>query len=155
MKAQASELVEILMLIVGVSLMFVISQFFIISKYSSGASQVLEEQEYEKTLDSVNGFFYSKIPVFEKTYSQLLGDMIANDMEIVDYGKKYGGINVTEVIYNYFSNYFGSSWYLKIPSINKNLGFSPPSNKRIFSFQMRIPVPSFNGRVENVEFVRW
>jgi hypothetical protein len=154
-KAQTIELVEILILVVGVSLMFIISQFFIVSKYSSSTSQLTEEQEYEKVLNVVKNFLYTKIPVFEKTYGQLLGDMIVNDVEIVDYGKKYGGINVTEVVYEYFSFYFQNNWYLKIPEKNKFFGFNPPSDKKITTFLMRFPIPSYIGDVIDVEFGKW
>jgi len=154
MKGQM-ELIEILVLIVGVLILFTISNYFVVSRYSSSSEQLIYEQEYEKTLDVVKNFFYAKIPVFEKTYAQIFGDAIVNDMEIVDYGNKYGGINSTEIVYNYFSSYFQKNWYLKIPSKNKFFGFNSQEGKKVITFILRFPLPSYNSEVIDIEFAKW
>ena len=84
----------------------------------------------------------------------MLGDMIVNKMEIVDYGRKYGGLNVTQIINDYFSSYFDDKWYLKVRNESLFFGFNPPSSD-ITTFILRFPIPSFTGKVISVEFGKW
>ncbi|MEM5829297.1 MAG: hypothetical protein QW040_00385 [Candidatus Aenigmatarchaeota archaeon] len=115
MKAQTTELMDLLILVVGVSILFFITYFFSSSRSQESMAMVSAQYQYERVVEAVRNFFYIKIPKFDKTYGQMLGDMIVNGGEdIVNYGEKYGGINVTKLIYEYFDFHFQDKWNLNL-----------------------------------------
>ena len=79
MKGQTKEIMEIVILVVGVSVLLTMSYFFLTSNVPQTKTLLVEQQQYERVSDAVKNLFYARIPVIEKTYAQLLGDMIEND----------------------------------------------------------------------------
>lgn len=116
MKGQSKEIIELLILVVGIIVALLIYYFFFVRTQSSVSSLETEQHEFERVGDTVKDFFYTKVPGFDKTYGQLLSDMIiAEGKDVVDYGQRYGGINVTKVVYEYFDSYFPKKWRVTIP----------------------------------------
>jgi len=108
------ELMEILTIVIGVSILLVLS-YFLFSKTSESSSSVLtEESQYEKVTVFVSNFFYSRIPEVDKTVAQLFADRLLSDGDIVYYGERYGGLNATKIIYDYFDSYFDKQWNLSV-----------------------------------------
>jgi len=104
-----------MILIVGIFLLIFLSYFLFTSTSSQSTSLIVTQHEYEKVTDVVRNFLYTRIPNLEKNYGQLLGDMVVNGGEdVVDYGERYGGINVTKIIYEYFDNYYPQRWMLNL-----------------------------------------
>lgn len=156
MKGQTKEMMEIVILIIGVSVLITTSYFFLTSDVPQTRTLLIEEQEYERVTDAVKNLFYARIPVIEKTYAQLLGDMVVNEYEIVDYGYDYGSVNVNETIHSYFESYFEENWHFKVFNGKEyNFGYEVPMDKRIRTFRMKFPVPSFEGEVMEIEFKQW
>ena len=121
----------------------------------STGSLLLEMHRYDSMTNTVKNFFYIRIPILNKTYAQMLGDMVVNDAEdLVDYG--YGNINVTEIIYEYFDPYYGEDWHFRVFNEKKyDFGYKIPSNVRIRTFLMKFPLPSYEGGVMRIEFKNW
>ena len=157
MKGQTKEIMEIVILVIGVSVLLTMSYFFLTINAPQTGSLLVEQQQYERVTDAIKNLFYSRIPVIEKTYAQLLGDMIENDgYEMVDYGYDYGSVNVTDAIYSYFKSNFEERWHFRIfNGEDYNFGYDVPLNKRIRTFRMRLPIPSFSGEVVKIEFKQW
>jgi hypothetical protein len=114
MKAQTLELMEILAMVVGISILIILSYFLSSRSIEVSSSAVVEESQYERVMKFVTNFFYSRIPEIDKTIAQLLADRILSESEVVYYGERYGGLNVTKLIYDYFGQYFGDRWNLTI-----------------------------------------
>ena len=76
--------------------------------------------------------------------------------DVVDYGDRYGGVNATKIIYDYFDSYFYGRWHLRVLGKKEyNFGYEAPTNIRKRTFLMRFPLPSYIGEVVNVEFEQW
>jgi len=157
MKGQTKEMMEIVILVIGVSVLIAMSYFFLTSNIPQTRTLLVEQQEYERVTEVVKNLFYARIPVVEKTYAQFLGDMVVNDgYEIVDYGYDYGSVNVTKMVHSYFESYFEENWHFKVFNGNEyDFGYDVPLNKRIRTFRMKFPVPSFSGEVMEIEFKQW
>lgn len=155
MKGQTKEMMEIVILVIGVSVLITMSYFFLTSNVPQMRTLLIEQQEYEMVIEVVKNLFYARIPVVEKTYAQFLGDMIVNDgYEMVDYG--YGSVNVTKIIHSYFESYFGGNWHFKVFNGKEyDFGYDVPLNKRIRTFRMNFPIPTFSGEVVEIEFKQW
>ena len=157
MKGQTKEIMEIVILVIGVSVLLTMSYFFLTSNIPQTRTLLVEQQEYERVTEVVKNLFYARIPVVEKTYAQLLGDMIVNDgYEMVDYSYDYGSVNVTKIIYSYFEPYFEENWHFKVFNEKEySFGYYIPLSKRIRTFRMKLPIPSFSGEVMEIEFKQW
>ena len=157
MKGQTKETIEIVILVIGVTILLTMSYFFLTINIPQTGTLLAEQQQYERVTDVMKNLFYARIPIIEKTYAQLLGDMVENDgYEIVDYGYEYGSVNVTEIIHTYFESYFEERWYFRIFNEKQyDFGHDVPLNVRIRTFRSRLPVPSFSGEVVNIEFKQW
>lgn len=113
MKGQTMELTELLILVAGSAILIIMSYFLFSAKTPQTTALLLRQHNYERVTEAVKNFLYTRIPGFDKTYGQLLADMIINGGEdVVDYGERYGGVNVTKVVYDYFDNYFPGRWSL-------------------------------------------
>lgn len=121
MKGQTKELMDFVIVIVGVSIMLIMSYFIFGTKTIKISSITTEEHMYGNVIDSSIDVFYMKIPEIDKVFAQMLGDMVmikGNYTGVVDYGDAYGGINVTKIVYSYFDSYFGEKrWRLIVPRI--------------------------------------
>ena len=158
MKGQTKEIMDFVIIIVGVSIMLIMSYFLFGSKTPHITSISIEQHQYARTLDTVTNIFYTRIPGIDKVLAQMLGDLIVSGKDgIVDYGDRYGGINVTKIVYENFDAYFDKNWNLKIIYEDKKLefGYSVPLGKRTRTFIMKLPLPSFEGESINAEFKNW
>ncbi|MEM5870321.1 MAG: hypothetical protein QXR09_04130 [Candidatus Aenigmatarchaeota archaeon] len=114
MKGQTIELIEMLMIIVGISILLILFYF---SYYRTSLPQeeiLTEEIQYERITNFVVNFFYSRIPGIDKTVSQIFSDRLLSDSDIVYYGERYGAVNFSQIIYDYFDSYFDKRWNLSI-----------------------------------------
>ena len=158
MKGQTKEIMDFVIIVVGVSIMLVMSYFLFGAKTPQITSISIEQHQYARTLDTVTNIFYTRIPGIDKVLAQMLGDLVlSEDDYIVDYGDRYGGINVTKIVYENFDAYFDKNWNLKISHIDRKLefGYNVPIRKRIRTFIIKLPLPSFEGEIINAEFKNW
>jgi MFS superfamily sulfate permease-like transporter len=157
LKGQTREMLNLLTLIVGISIAIVLSYFLFFSKIPQTKSLAIEYNQYYRTLEFSRNIFYIRIPGIDKVLAQLIGDMIVNKNEIVDYGNEYGKINVTKIIYDIFDFYFDKNWNFKVSYEEKDFafGYRVPNEKRVRSYPIKLPLPSFEGEIINVEFRQW
>jgi hypothetical protein len=118
-KGQTSELIELLILVVGVSILLLISYYLFTTKTPKIAAVVSELHKYERITDAVNEFYYTKISGTDRTLAQLIADRVASGKNPVTYGKGFGNIDVDNQTIKFFDSYFGKNWRLEIkpPSI--------------------------------------
>jgi len=163
MKGQTKEIMDFVIVVVGLSIMLIMSYFLFGAKTPQITSISIEQHQYARTLDTVTNIFYTRIPGVDKVLAQMIGDLVLakNDEnnDIVDYGDRYGGINVTKIVYENFDAYFDKNWNLKMSYEDKKLefGYSTPISKktRIRTFIIKLPIPSFEGEIINAEFKNW
>lgn len=150
-------MLNLLTLVVGVSIIVVLSFFLFFTKAPQVKILVVEQHQYGRLSEFSKNIFYIKIPGIDKVLTQLIGDMIINKNEIVDYGNEHGSINVTKIIYDIFDFYFGKNWNFKVSYEGKDFifGYKIPNEKRIRSYLIKLPLPSFEGEIINVEFKQW
>jgi len=146
------ELMEILILVVGITISLSLFYFSSQKLIFSRSKVMVETSKYEKLMDASRNFFYARIPLFEKTYAQLLADLISTEgRDVVYYGERYGGLNVTKVIHDYFYSYFEKRWNLRAGDLV--FGYEIPKERR--TFVMKLPLPSFTGEVIDVVISIW
>lgn len=118
-------MIELSLVVVGVSIVIILSYFLFTGRTPQIKSMYSEEHEYERVGDAIQDVFYMRIPGIDKVFIQMLGDLIVNEGKIeyedgmVDYGDKYGAVNVTEIVYDYFDSYFFKRWNLTVPLVTK------------------------------------
>jgi hypothetical protein len=154
------ELMEILILVVGITVILTISYYFFTSSAESQAQMILEEKEFNRVMDEVVVFFYEKIPIIDKNLAQVLGDYLRwGENSYILYGKYYGILNVKEFVENHFNSTFDQNWHLETSyKGNKTeFGFNKPEKTRLRTFIIRLPIPKAltDGEVINVEFTQW
>jgi hypothetical protein len=113
-KGQSSELIELLILIVGVSIALIISYFFFATGTPKVSNILIESHKYDRLTDITNEFYYTKIAGTERTLSQLLGDRIASGKNPVLYGKDWGNIDVDNLTVQFFDTYFNKKWRFSV-----------------------------------------
>jgi len=114
MKGYSKEMIELLLLIIGFSILIILSYFLFTSGVPLTRTLPVEKHQFEILGEASKNIFYARIPEIDKIFTQMLGDRIIQDDEIVYYGDGFGGINVTEIVYGYFDNYFQKNWKLSI-----------------------------------------
>jgi len=155
-KGQTREMLEILLLVVGVSILISIFHFFFSSKLQSLKLSTVETHEYERLMNSIINIFYSKVPGVEKVIAQLLADMVANQEEMVEYGEEYGGVNITAIIEDYFNQIFDEGWRLEVRDGKAFVfGFKEPINRRIRTVVFKLPIPSKEGKCVDIVLKEW
>lgn len=159
-KGQSRELIELLTLVIGITVLLIISYYFLTSSRERNMRITVEEKEFNRILDDVTGFFYNRIPVIDKNLAQVLGDCLRwCDKSYILYGKYYGGLNVKEVVEIYFNSSFGERWHLETFYNNTkfDFGYKIPSNIRLRTFIIKLPVPKAltDGEVVDVKFTQW
>jgi len=151
---------EVLILVVGVTILLTLSYHFLTSSAESNVQVVVEAKEFNRIMDEVIVFFYEKIPTLDKNTAQILGDYLRwNETSYVFYGKYYGSLNVKEFIEDHFNSTFGQNWNLETSYKNKKVefGFNVPEKVRTRTFMIRLSVPKAltDGEVINVKFTQW
>jgi hypothetical protein len=154
------ELMELLILVVGISIVLIISHSFLTSSEETNVQMVVEEKEFNRVMDEVIVFFYEKIPILDKSLAQVFGDYLRwGNSSYVFYGKYYGNLDVKEFVEDHFNSTFERNWHLEA-SYNKTsveFGFKVPEKIRVRTFMIRLPIPKAltDGEVINVEFTQW
>lgn len=116
----SKEAIELTMLVVGVSIIIILSYFLFTSNAKPKAELLTEEHQYERLGEVSKDVLYTRLPSIDKTMAQMIEDRIIQDNEMVYYGQGYGGINVTKVVYDYFNNYFDKNWKFTVKLTIKN-----------------------------------
>lgn len=157
MKAQTSELIDILILVVGVSVLLVISNFIMIHIPGIGRERV-NLRRYERLSSLVDVIFFSKLPFIEKTLAQLIGDSIEAESDLVYYGEAYHSVNVTEIVEDVLNFYFNEYWHLEITSNEGkklvDLGYDIKTEE-LTTFNFPMPIPSNVGETVEVSLYVW
>lgn len=150
------EMIELLMIVSVSSVLILISYFLFFTKMPEVTKITAEGRQFERVGDVARNIFYTRIPSIDKNLAQLIGDMVVNDREVVDYGDRYGGVNVTKLIYDNFNSYFENRWHLKMSYESQfEFGYEVPSDLRIRTFIIELPLPSYRGEVIDAEFAQW
>jgi len=149
-----------LILVVGVSILLIISYSFFTSSVESNTQIVVEEKEFNRMMDEITIFFYEKIPVLDKTPTQVLGDYLRwGNESYIFYGKYYGVLDAKEFIENHFNSTFDKNWHLEAYYKDKKIefGFEVPQKRRLRTFAIRLPVPKAltDGEIINVMLTEW
>jgi len=113
-KGQTSELLELLILTVGVSIALILSYFLFTTRTPKLSSILAESHQYDRLTDITNEFYYAKIAGTERTLSQLLADRIAAGENPVFYGKDWGNVDVDNQTTQFFNTYFDKNWRFSI-----------------------------------------
>lgn len=150
-KGQAKELMEILILVVGVVILLSISYFLFTAFSPQISSTWVNYHQYERASDATITFYYSKVSGTERTLAQLLGDRIYNDQNPVSYGSGFGTVDVDQLTSQFFNYYFEDKWRFEIKftsaptakSTGMVLGNSiSPNATQVQTFEFLLPIPS-------------
>jgi len=101
-------MIDLLILVVGVSVVLLISYFIIGKRQPEALQYAVEQHRYSLLSDVVNEFYLAKISGTEKTISQLVADRAAAGINPVTYGRGFGNIDVDKQVTDFFDRYFGS-----------------------------------------------
>jgi len=154
------ELLEILTVVIGVSILLVLSYYFFTSSREKSMQVITEEKEFNRLTNDITGFFYNRIPVIDKNLAQVLGDYLRwGENSNVFYGKYYGILNAKEIIEIYFNSTFENKWHLETSYNGEKFefGFETPENMRLRTFIIKLPIPKSltDGEVLDVKFTQW
>jgi hypothetical protein len=100
-------MIELLILVVGVTVILLISYFLIEKRQPEALQYIVEQHRYSLLTDVANQFYFAKISGTEKTLSQLVADRVASGSNPVTYGKGFGNIDVDKQLTEFFDRYFG------------------------------------------------
>jgi len=156
MKGQVMELMDIFILVVGVTILLMIS-YFIFSRGTEVKVFTAKRERYEKMGMVTTLMFYTKLPFIEKTFSQVIGDVIiSQNQESIYYGNAYGFINGTQVIYDVLTKYFQNKWKFEVSYEDKQLTYGyEPKTSNVVVMNFKIPIPGHVGGVANARLTIW
>ena len=141
MKKGQFELLELTILVVGISIMLIISYFMFTERTPKLERLVTEEYSYSRLGDIVTALYNTKLSGTERTLTQLLADRIVTNSSSVDYGEKVGIINIDKQATEFFDAYLDEKWNLTDSEMS--LGYKIPSGiKRKITYQIVLPKPS-------------
>lgn len=147
-KAQTSELMNLMMLVAGVSVLFIITYFLMSTPRKTSERLLIELHNYDRLLSAVDEFYYSKVSGAEVTLPQLLADRVVLDTNPVSYGAGFPSMDVDMMTTQFFDSYFKNKWFLNIPSKAFTLGHKiPESAKRVQTFEFLLPIPSYKSEI--------
>ncbi|MEM5794254.1 MAG: hypothetical protein QXS48_01585 [Candidatus Aenigmatarchaeota archaeon] len=109
-KAQTLEIVEILVIVVGVTILLSILYFRYVSISETQKELLTREQIYNRVSDAVITFQSSKIYGTERSLASIVSDAVVSENLTVNYGEGYGVINVSEILPQFFERYFDKNW---------------------------------------------
>jgi len=154
MKGQTSEIINLTVLIIIISVIFLIS-YFITSKPQRETEEILlKRTKYSVISDAVINFYYSKPLGVDVSYSQLLGYRIMVNQNPVYFGEFYPYVDVDGMITEFFKKYFGDDWYLEITFRGEVIKYgSKKSFSNVQVAEILIPVSSNNNIVSGYLYV--
>jgi hypothetical protein len=131
----------------SISISFLIYYSSIFSAKIKGkiSSNILEQN----TLTSLSNFYILRLPVFGKTYLQIAIDSMLNLRKFkgkdeygksVFYGKGLGMLNASQIVYEYFDQYFGKKWKITLILNNLNVSYGYEIKTK-YSYILPIPIP--------------
>ena len=148
-----SELIEILIVVIIVSLSaFLLSREIFFSS-SSLTNIYLKRSNFEKVEDVTIQIYNSKISGTDKTVAQMLIDRIVTNETPVSYGLGFGNIDVDKQLNRFFSYYFGNDWFLEVPSANYRLGNSDINRNSVTTYVVNLPYPHEDKVIQAILYV--
>ena len=158
-KGQTKEIMEFMILVVGVVVLMSIS-YVLFTNFTPKLIDIFTRyHQFERITDLSITFYYAKVNGTERTLAQLVGDRIVNDNP-VDYGPGFGTVDVDSLVKNFFDSYFENKWRLEIgvvkmgvlstptTSIKFTAGYDIPNEiKRLQVFELLSPIPSEKSEV--------
>lgn len=143
-----SELIEILIIVIVVTL----TAFLLTREFFSGSASLttiyIKRSNFEKVEDAVIQMYNSKISGTDKTMAQMLIDRVVTNETPVSYGLGFGNIDVDKQLSRFFSYYFGNDWFLELPKEKYRLGNPNINRKGVITYVMNLPSP------HNVEVIQ-
>jgi hypothetical protein len=136
-----SELIEILIVVIIVALSaFILSREIFFSS-SSLTNLYTRRSNFEKVEDVTIQIYNSKISGTDKTVAQMLIDRIVTNENPVSYGLGFGNMDVDKQLNRFFSYYFGTDWFLEVPSAGYKLGNSNINRNSAITYIVNLPSP--------------
>jgi len=153
-KGQSTELMELMILVVSLSIMLIISYFIFTSKTPKIEGLETEEHIYTRLGDVVISFYNTKISGTKRTLAQLLADRIVAKSGNIDYGEGVGVINVDKQVTEFFDIYLDKKWNLSNNQLS--LGHEVSNNiKRKISYTIMLPIPSSSSEIVTLNLYTW
>jgi hypothetical protein len=144
MKGQTNEMLNLTMLIISISIIFLISYFITTAPQKSTEELLIKETKYSVISDAVNNFYYSKPTGADISYSQLLGYRLALKKNPIYFGEFYPYVDVDKMITEFFNKYFQNEWYFKIDFQGEEIEYGNEKMKNAQAVEILIPLPSNN-----------
>lgn len=147
-KGQTNEILNLSILIVGITIIFILYYFIATSSHRIVGQSITNYHNYNRILNIVNNFYYSKISGTETTLAQFLADRILYNENPIYYGDGYTYIDVDSMITKFFDLYFDDRWKLEIPNQSQilELGHEKPISN-FQTFEILLPIPSNNYKI--------
>jgi hypothetical protein len=152
-KGQTKEMINFAILIIGITITFVISYFLIFSPQQKSERLLIEYHTYNRILNAVNDFYYSKISGTEVSLAKFMADRIILNENPIYYGDGYPYIDVDNMTMKFFDSYFDDRWHLRFPlhgtTESFELGHEIPKLTTLQTFELQLPTPT-----DNFEIIR-
>ncbi len=149
-KGQTREMLDFAILVVSISVVFILFYLIIISPQKKTEQSIVNYHTYNRVLNAVNDFYYSKISGTQMNLPIFLADRIILNKTPVYYGEGYPNIDVDNMTTNFFNIYFDDRWQLEVPikeSKPFRLGHEKPRSTDIQSFELLLATPTINNEV--------
>jgi hypothetical protein len=152
-KGQSSELIDILVIVIVVTVAAFVLAREIIFGSSNLTSIYLKRTNFEKIEDATIQIYNSKISGTDKTLAQMLIDRVVTNDTPVSYGLGFGNIDVDKQLERFFFYYFGNDWFLEVPSAKYTLGNPNVDKKQVITYVINLPYPPTEQVIKAVLYV--
>lgn len=159
MKGQASELMNITILIASIIVIMLLTHFLFSKTSLSLMKNLVTESRYETVIDMTTAFYNTKVSGTHRTLSQLTGDRIVAGQSSVPYGIGFGLIDVDDQLHDFFSTYLGTKWALVYDGSEGfesfELGYDIPSFGQKVIYNILVPLPSIGTKIVSLRLYTW
>ena len=157
MKGQSSEIMNIVILIISVSIILVLSYFLFSKTGTSLKKNIVTESRYETAIDLSIAFYNAKVAGTHRSLAQLTGDSISLKSPKVPYGIGFGLVNVEDQLVDFFNTYLGEKWALVYEGdgYSFNLGHDIPTIKDKVTYIILVPLPTSGKDIAELTLYTW
>ena len=154
MKGQTNELINLTVLVVGISVIFLISYFITSSPQRSTEDVLIKNTKYLVISSVVQEFYYSKPSGVDISYSQLLGYRLVFGKNPIYFGEFYPYVDVDGMMTEFFNKYFGNNWYFEISFNGMEVIYGKKKNLNYAqTVEILVPVSTNNNIVRGYLYV--
>jgi len=148
MKGQTNEIINLTILIIIISVIFLISYFITLKPQRATEEFLIKENKYALVSNVVNEFYYSKPLGADISYSQLLGYRIVLNKNPIYFGEIYFYVDVDQMITDFFNKYFDDNWYFEVSYKNQDIILGNKKQVGSQAIEILIPLPKNNNIVK-------